>query len=280
MYYQTPKLTYANPADPLPRRVAITCLEYLFGRNTLQNIYNEVLRQCDVLGHTFWEAALACLNIQVDCNRTQLELVPEKGPVILIANHPFGVVDGIIACHIAQTVRKEFKILINSVLTEEKRIKDHMLPIDFGNTRESQLVNLRSRKEALNTLKDDGAIIIFPAGGVATSAGFFGPAKDLEWRLFVTKLIQQSKATVVPMYFHGQNSRLFQIVSQFSYTLRLAMLLNEVRNKMGRTIHLQIGEPIPYATLPQKRRNDLLDYLREQTFLLSQELLPKDAPSL
>ena len=113
------------------------------------------------------------------------------------------------------------------------------------------------------------ALTLFPAGGVATARGFRGPIEDLEWKRFVVKVIQMTRATVVPVYVHGRNGRLFQFVSQFSPTLRLALLLNETRNKMGRPVRVTIGDPLPYEALAGFRdRQALLDHLRATVFAL------------
>ena len=219
---------------------------------------------------TFWEAALSQLQVQLEYDRTQLDKIPRRGPIIFIANHPFGVIDGLIVCHLASKIRPNFKILINSALCREERIAHYMLPIDFSETKEAALVNIDSKKRAMETLRQEGAIVIFPAGGIATSEGPFGPATDLEWKLFTAKLIQMTEATVVPVFFHGQNSRLFQIASQFSLTLRLSLIVHEVKNKIGKPVRFTIGDPIPYQALAAiKQRKHLLNHLREVTYGLS-----------
>ena len=102
-----------------------------------------------------------------------------------------------------------------------------------------------------------------------TAKGFFGEADDLEWKRFVVKVIQKSEATVIPMFFHGQNSWLFQFVSQFSLTVRLSILLWEAVNKIGKTFRIEIGDPIPYSELKDiKNRQAVLDYLKTKTFEL------------
>lgn len=267
---KTPKLTYIDATDPLLKKGVMTALEIATGRLKLQRLYRQAIQNCDCFGYSFWDSALSCLKIEVDYNDDKLRSVPDEGPLVLVANHPFGVIDGLIACRIAETIRTDFKVVINNALCAEKRIAKYVLPIDFRDTEEARKINIQSRKESLEVLERGGAILIFPAGGVATSDSFFGPVTDLEWRSFVTKLIQKTRATVIPMFFHGQNSRLFQIVSQFSYTLRLALLLHEVRNKMGRTIEVKIGDPIAYQELPDLSRNELTFFLRYQTHLLGQ----------
>jgi putative hemolysin len=190
---------------------------------------------------------------------------------VIIANHPYGVVDGLIMGYLASLVRSHFCVLVNEVLThQDPRLNEQLLPIDFGETRAALQTNLLTRKEALGRLERGEAIVIFPSGGVATSPKGWGKAEDLEWKRFTAKMIQMAKATVVPVYVPGQNSRLFQLASQISPALRLGMLLNEVRNKMGSQIKLEIGDPIPFATLASvKDRQLLLDLLREKTFSLA-----------
>ena len=127
--------------------------------------------------------------------------------------------------------------------------------------------NLNTRKIALERMKQGEALVIFPSGGVMTSPNGFAKAEDLEWKRFTAKVIQMAKATVIPIFVHGENSRLFQLISQFSQALRMSLLLNEVRNKMGKEIHLTIGDPIPFSKLASiKDRQQLLDHLKEITF--------------
>lgn len=265
----TPKLSYASPEDPLLKAALIKSIERLSGKRKLEKMYRGVLEDLDTMD-TFWEAALAQLQVQLEYNQAQLDKIPDQGPLIFIANHPFGVVDGLIICFLASKARRNFKILINRALCREERIAHYMLPIDFNETREAVLVNIDSKKRAMETLQQGGAIVIFPAGGIATSEGPFGKATDLEWKLFTAKLIQMTEATVVPVFFHGQNSRIFQIASQFSLTLRLSLIVHEVKNMIGKPVHFTIGDPIPYQQLASiKQRKELLNHLREVTYGLS-----------
>ena len=143
---------------------------------------------------------------------------------------------------------------------------DFLLPISFEETKEAQLINIETKKLAKERLKKGEAIVVFPSGGVATSTSFFSKAEDLEWKRFVAKLIIQTKATVLPVFVHGRNSRLFQLASQIDLNLRLGLLLNEVRNKMGKEIRLTVGDPLPPTLLQQyKDKQELLDFLREKT---------------
>jgi putative hemolysin len=268
----TAKLSYASPDDPLLKRFIIQSIERLTGQRKLQHLYGELLDELEEK-ETFWQAALAQLQVKLDYDQAQLAKIPSSGPIILIANHPFGVLDGLAICQLAAGIRPQFKILIHSALCREERIAPYLLPIDFSETEAAIQINVNSKKQALEILRQEGAVVIFPAGGISTAKGPFGRVTDLEWKLFAAKLIQMTGATVVPIYFHGQNSRLFQLASQVSLTLRLSLIIHEVRNKMGTTLHLTIGDPIPYQQLAGiKKRKELIHYLRQVTYKLSDQL--------
>lgn len=266
------KLTYANPTDPWHRKLAIGLIEYVFGgRGKLQRYYREIQSTSMEAGE-IWKAALDKLRITLDYDAAQLAKIPDEGPVVVIANHPFGVVDGLILGHIIYQIRREYVILVNEVLTrQDPRLAPFLLPIDFRETPEAARTNVMSGREATDRLKQGQVLGIFPSGAVATAKKpFRGKAEDWEWKRFTAKVIQQAKATVVPMYVHGQNSWLFHLASKISPTFRLATLLHEVRNKKGDRIKISIGDPIPYADLAHlKDRQQLMDHLRQITFRLA-----------
>ncbi|MEW5958075.1 MAG: lysophospholipid acyltransferase family protein [Chloroflexota bacterium] len=271
MMKETSKLTYVSPNDPPLKSVMIRSIERLTGQRKLEQLYTKVVD--DRRDKTsFWAAALEQLQLNVEYDEAQLAKVPRCRPVVFIANHPYGVLDGIIICHLAARTRQRFKILINRALCQEEQVAPYFLPIDFSETEEAVRINLDTKRRALEILRRRGAIVIFPAGGISTSKGPLGQAIDLEWKLFAAKLIQMTRATVVPIYFHGQNSRIFQIVSQFSLTLRLSLIIHEVTNKIGKTIRVTIGDPIPYESIANiKGRKELTDYLRQVTYDLSKD---------
>lgn len=263
------RLTYSDPRDPAWKRRLIQGIELVSGRPKIERLYNEI-EASDAPAVRLWSLALEKLRVAVDLDRNRLAAIPAEGPLVLVANHPFGVIDGLIMGAVAAGLRPDFCMLVNEVLNRNDRIASFLLPVDFRETREAQQINIATRQEAIRRLKNGEAVVIFPSGGVATSRSWWGRAEDLEWKVFVAKLIREARATVVPMYFHGQNSRLFQIVSQFSLNLRLALLLNEMRNKMGTTIRVTVGEPISFDEMePIRDRKALLMFLRERTFGLA-----------
>ncbi len=174
-----PKLTYASPDDPLPKQMFIRSLERLTGRRRLERIYDTVL-STEAEHSKLWGAALREMRVRVDYAPEQIAKVPAEGPVILIANHPYGVLDGLIICHFASLIRPHFKILIHKALNREPRVEKYVLPIDFDASEEAALSNIETKRRAIETLRDDNAVVIFPAGGISTTVnGPFGRAVDL-----------------------------------------------------------------------------------------------------
>jgi putative hemolysin len=230
-----------------------------------------------VPGETFWEAAIRKLGLNINLNEEALPEIPATGPVILVANHPFGVLDGLVICWLTARVRKDFKVLTNALLNRAEEIKPFLLPIDFEETKAALETNIRSRAEAKQLLENGGALIIFPGGTVSTTPTLLArKARDPEWKTFTARMIVQGKAPVVPIYFAGQNSRLFQIASHVSMTLRLSLLFKEVHDRIGQDLTLRIGKRIPYDDLRAiSDRKKLMEFLRDSTYALESSVPAK-----
>lgn len=266
------RISYTSPDDPLFRKLVIGTVEYATGRRKLEKVYDQI-KQEQPPRDKLWKMALDLLEVSMVYDEQQLMKVPKTGPMVVVANHPFGVVDGLILGHLLAQMRKDFFVLVNEVLCREAILAPYFLPIDFRETKSALQTNIQTRKLAIERLRSGELMGIFPSGGVATAPKMWKKAEDLEWKRFVAKLIQKTQATVLPMYIHGRNSRLFQLASQFSLNLRLSLLLNEVRNKIGKKILISIGEPIPYSDIDHlKDRQLMLDHLRERTEALSAKI--------
>ncbi len=240
------------------------------GRQLLERLYNEILDQ-NPTDKVLWEMMVQKLNLDLDVDISRIKDVNTEGGLIIIANHPFGVVDGIVLGYLTSLMTEDFKFLVNSVLCREKRLEKFLLPIDFGDTKEARQTNINTRKEAIENLSKGVPIVIFPGGGVSTSPNVWKRAEDLDWKRFVIKLIKKSGAKVLPIYFHGQNSWLFQFVSQFSLDLRLGLMLNEVHNKMGKQIHIRLGQQIHKQEISGMEPEEALQFLRKRVYEMSDE---------
>jgi putative hemolysin len=178
--------------------------------------------------------------------------------------------------HLLHAMRGEFRILANSVFNRAPDLNRVLLPISFDETKEAVRLNLETRSTALEYLGQGGAIGVFPGGTVSTSAKPFSRPMDPGWRNFTAKMIAKSGATVVPVYFHGHNSRLFQLASHVHSNLRLALLLNEFKRRTDEPVRVVIGAPIPADSLHALRANPvaLMETLRRATYALSPAPLP------
>jgi putative hemolysin len=143
-----------------------------------------------------------------------LDSIPRTGPLVLVANHPYGILDGLMMGHILAHVRGDFRILAHRVFRKAQDLDRVILPISFDETKEAVALNLETRKTALAYLAARAApSASFPGGTVSTAVKPFGQAMDPGWRSFTAKMIAKSEAVVVPIFFEGANSRLFQIAS-------------------------------------------------------------------
>jgi putative hemolysin len=178
--------------------------------------------------------------------------------------------DGLIINHLMQRVRPDFKVLTNGVLCKAPEANANLLPIDFSGTAEALQINLETRKTARSVLKDGGCIVVFPAGGVSTIPNWKdNVAQDTQWQPFIGGLIQASKADVLPIFFEGQNSRLFQWGSLLSQTVRVALYFKELTDRIGSQVGVKIGQTIPYSKIERyKDKNELVSHLRTQTYAL------------
>jgi putative hemolysin len=263
-------LTYASQCDGPLARGFIRAVEILSGQLKLKRLYE--LYQSEMRGSMdFWGAAMRLLNLSLEYDAAKLAAIPREGPLVIVANHPFGLIDGLLIGSLTNRVRSDFKVLTNARLyPPDAEVQRYILPIDFDTTEAALKTNLETRATARRHIKGGGCLIIFPAGGVATTpTPFARRAIDLDWKPFTARLIHEAKASVVPIYFHGQNSRLFQIASHISMTARLGLLLHEVANKIGRCFHATIGDVIGYDAMQTKTDSKALcRFLRESTYSL------------
>jgi putative hemolysin len=218
-------------------------------------------------GAAIFARFLDCMQVRYACADEDLRRVPGKGPVVMVANHPFGLVEGAILAALVARSRGDVKILANSMLSGIPALDEHLIPVDpFGAAAKT---NWRGVRASLEWLDRGGALITFPAGEVASLHFPDMQIADPAWNENVARLIRMSGARSVPAYFHGANGPAFQIAGLIHPRLRTALLPRELLNKRGRTIRVAIGTPIRaerVAELDQAR--EATGYLRQRTHLL------------
>jgi len=264
------EISYASSAASRGGRAMIRVMENATGRISLirrAEGYDDEVRQ----GRDFWQVIVERYGLELRLVGGSLDNIPRDGPVIMIANHPYGILDGLMMGHILSVARGDFRILAHRVFRKAEDINRVILPISFDDTKEALALNIETRKEALRYLAQGGAIGIFPGGTVSTAARPFGQPLDPGWRSFTARMIAKSDATVVPVFFDGHNSRLFQLMSHLHTTLRMGLLIKEFRARVNSPVEVVIGDPIPRAALEPfaKDAKAMMAFLRETTYGLS-----------
>ena len=263
-------ISYAYSAQTKGGRAMIRTMENLTGRIALikraAGYETEVSR-----GRDFWEVIVERYGLTLDVVGGSLMNIPREGPLVLIANHPYGILDGLMMGHILSQTRGDFRILAHQVFRKAEDLNKVILPISFDGTKEAVALNLATRKASLDYLGQGGAIGVFPGGTVSTAAKPFSRPMDPGWRGFTAKMIAKSEATVVPIYFDGHTSRLFQLASHLHYTLRMGLLIKEFRKRVDTPVKVVVGDPIPRSTLAQYAGDtkSLMAFLRAKTYELS-----------
>lgn len=270
----TREISYAHSARSRSGRAVIRAIENSTGRLGLirraKGYEHEV-----AAGRSFWEVMAARYGLRLEVTAGALENIPATGPLVVVSNHPYGILDGLMLGLLLDRARGDFRILAHNVFKRAQELNRIILPISFDETKEAVALNLRTRAEALAYLAEGGAIGVFPGGTVSTAARPFGRPMDPGWRNFTAKMIARSGATVVPVFFEGHNSRLFQLMSHLHPTLRVALLIKEFRARVGGTVRVAIGDPIPADELAPLRSDakQMMDFLRRATYDLSPEPL-------
>ncbi|MBL6703612.1 MAG: lysophospholipid acyltransferase family protein [Pseudomonadales bacterium] len=236
-----PRLTYESPDDGPLTRAFVRLLEGFLGRQKMEAHYQNLKgRKTDA--KTFFREAFKLTNITIDGDMSPIANIPKNRPVLFIANHPFGVIDGLIMCNLALDYADDFQVVINSLLCQDRDLVPHFLPIDFSETKEAAKRNVRTKQLAGKALDNGVPLILFPSGMVSTAgAPGFGNVVDAPWTTFIAKLVMQYQPTVVPVFFHGQNTRLFHVASNIAEPLRMAMHMREALRRFGSNVSLDVG---------------------------------------
>ena len=268
--YDKRKLSYANTFTNPWKSNTIRVMEWLTGKIPLILLVRRFESTGASDGQGFWGQALMHMGIELRTPAEQIAHIPEKGPVIIVANHPHGLVDGMILAELIGRVRTDYRILTRSLLTGVSEIEEFMIPVPFPHEEDAREQSLDMRRRAMDHLKDGGVIVLFPSGVVASSDSWFGPAIEQQWNPFTAKMIQRSGAKVVPIHFPGQNSRAYQIANCVSSTLRQGLLIHEVMHSCGKPQKPIVGAPIEDAKIKEWSSNPrgFVAWLREHTMSL------------
>lgn len=261
------RFSYAHDGQSPFRRWLITSIERASGSRHLKRLYDDWVA-AGAEGNPF-DVAMNLLQFRPDLHGTPLPALPREGGLLLVANHPFGIADGLALGWLATQLRDQVQILTHSLLCAVPEFRPYLLPVDFGETPQARRTSAATRRTAADLLRSGGAVVIFPGGSVATSnRPFSRSAAELPWHPFVARLALTPETSVIPIHVHGQNSLGFQLASHVSYPLRIAMLFHETRRRIGSDIRMTIGAPMGPSELEVLPRPDIATALRSRCLTL------------
>lgn len=238
--------SYARPEQPMLQRALIRAIETLSGRRRFERLYHAWRQAPRDASETLFSAGVGLLGVAAQVDAADLARIPSTGPLLVVANHPFGIADGLAIGHLLASRRADVKLMVHSLLCQPPEGRDLLLPVDFAAGAAARRVSAETRRQAVDWLDQGHCLIVFPAGSISTAAQPLARhAVDAEWHPFVARLAQRPGVQTLPLFVHGQNSRLFQIVSHFSYPLRLALIFSETRRRCGRPLQIEVGATIP-----------------------------------
>lgn len=215
------------------------------------------------------EALLASLDIELDFQAADLGRIPQNRPLVVVANHPFGVLDGVALSVLLSQVRPNVKVLANSLLDGIPELHAHCIFVDPYHTAASADKNIKGLKEAIGWLREGGALAVFPAGEVSQWNMRQGQITDPPWNHVAVRLAARTGASALPVYFCGHNSITFQVLGLINPRLRTLLPLQEFLQQRGRRVKVRVGNPVAPELLANLPNDEAAtEYLRQRTYLL------------
>jgi len=273
-----------EPSASFPKKLLgkiMPFFERLLGLDILAQGHEQLPH--DLSERDFLRAVLEAFKIDYHTPSRALEKIPKTGPVVIVANHPFGGLEGMVLTELVNQAREgDGKVLVNSILGRIQELRNFFICVDpFGGNNAAR-ANVQPLKAAIKHVQNGGLLATFPSGTVSHFSWRKLEVTDPQWNLNTATIIRRAKAAVVPVYFHGRNSLLFQILGIIHPLLRTLRLPRELLDKYGSRVRFEVGYPIPWARLEQfETDEELLAYIRLRTFILrnrpQEEAKPADS---
>lgn len=260
-----------NPCRlPIKPRLLASVLERTLGLNRLADIYDARPAHCSA--HEFLDHSLNELGITIQTeNEEQLLEIPKTGPVLIVANHPLGGLEGMAIAKVIAQHRPDLRVLTNQLLRRIPELSEMFIGVDVLSSNAAS-GNVGGIKQVHQHLKNDGAVLIFPAGMVSAYEHKQRRVQDRPWSRLVGQLIKRYECPCIPVYVGGRNSSYFYTAGRIHPRLRTILLPRQLANKQGYNLPLSIGRPIPATELRLlKSPKAVTEYIRVSTDALAQE---------
>ena len=250
--------------SPLTKPLVALALN-IMGFRKINRLYSP---SADLKNKEFTEDMLRRYNTTYDVNENEMNCIPKEGPFMLVCNHPFGAIEGIILYDAVAKVRPDFKIMANFILGFIPNLKEVFFSVNpFENNPEFG-GSTGGMRASLLQLKEGHGLGVFPAGEVARYHGHSYP-EDIDWSPSIAKIIQKTNVPVIPVYFDGNNSHKFYFWAKIYSMLATVRLVRELLNKRNKKIIMKIGKPILPAEVAQYETPEALAaYLKNRSYAL------------
>lgn len=276
--FQLPPTVFSSFPRSLGAAVRAFC-ERVLAFPSLNEVYEQT--RTSRAPQLFCERVLKSLDVEIGASTEDLRRIPTAGPLIVVANHPFGGLDGLILTALLQRVRPDVRLLANFLLHQLPEMRETCYFVDPFGGPTADARNRGAMKSAVRWIRDGGILGVFPAGEVSHFTLRRACVTDSPWDDSVARLVRRTRATVLPVFFSGCNSRMFQLAGLLHPRLRTAMLPRELLRMRGQSVRVEIGSPISFSRVSsflsadnadsRSRRDEaarLTEYLRVRTYIL------------
>lgn len=253
-------------------RKAVSRILHWIGVDRVNRIHS---RYCDTPGPEFARRLVFDefkVKLRID-NEEILDNLPE-GPFVTVSNHPFGQLDGITLIYLISSRRPKYKVMVNMILNQISAMRPNYIAVDAMQSADpkKKAVSMTGIRQVIKNVREGNPVGFFPAGAVSKWDRHFD-LTDREWQPTVISLIKQLKVPVIPIFFHGDNSFLFNFLGVTCWQLRTLMLPRELFRKTGKDMHISIGRPISVEEQQKHQESvkEFGEYLKAETYKLRKE---------